>query len=361
MSHFSLLVITDSHPTEADLSKILMPWHQFECTGIDEHIQDIDKTDELRENYQKNTTKVVVAPDGSKETLFDRAGYYRPQYKRPGAESWMSDAESIPAGYKVVEEPTKDYLTIVEFAENYYSSKPLTEGEERTGGQKFGYTLVDGDGNLIKMIDRTNPNYKWDNWSIGGRYSNRLVSKTGANLNQCKREFMDLEAMRKANVHKYRGYIQQAVNKLVGKGLTKEEILSQWKAFSETHDDKAVTESWRAWLAERPDSDFDEFLEAKYKDTPFYIARSSGVLGALGDGLMGACCPDNEPDPYAWAEKAPALTAFAVVQNGEWHEKGKMGWFGMSFNENPDWDQVFNKVIQDLQPSQWLTLVDCHI
>lgn len=47
MSHFAVLVVTDSKPSAKDLARILLPWHEFECTGLDnKYVVDVDKTNE---------------------------------------------------------------------------------------------------------------------------------------------------------------------------------------------------------------------------------------------------------------------------------------------------------------------------
>lgn len=35
MSHFSVLVITDRVPTDDVLEEVLLPFHEYECTGIE--------------------------------------------------------------------------------------------------------------------------------------------------------------------------------------------------------------------------------------------------------------------------------------------------------------------------------------
>lgn len=60
-----------------------------------------------------------------------------------------------------------------------------------------------------------------------------------------------------------------------------------------------------------------------------------------------------------------AVSTYAVVKDGEWIEKGKMGWFGMSSDGAEDrekWrNEFFERFIMPLDPETWLTCVDCHI
>jgi hypothetical protein len=54
---------------------------------------------------------------------------------------------------------------------------------------------------------------------------------------------------------------------------------------------------------------------------------------------------------------------FALVKDGEWYEKGRMGWWAMVSDEkNEDkWTQEVRDALKDLDPSTALTVVDCHI
>lgn len=57
------------------------------------------------------------------------------------------------------------------------------------------------------------------------------------------------------------------------------------------------------------------------------------------------------------------LVPFAVVTpDGNWHERGKMGWWAMVRDEKPDddWENEVMKLIQSHQDC-WAIGVDCHI
>ena len=61
---------------------------------------------------------------------------------------------------------------------------------------------------------------------------------------------------------------------------------------------------------------------------------------------------DKISPPYAY-----------VDTNGNWYERGKMGWFGISSNDKDkdSWDDEFKKFINNQKKSTIVTLVDCHI
>ena len=57
------------------------------------------------------------------------------------------------------------------------------------------------------------------------------------------------------------------------------------------------------------------------------------------------------------------FSTYAVVKDGEWYEKGKMGWFGMASDEKDrkEWNKEFRQLIADLPDETLLTVLDCHI
>lgn len=57
-------------------------------------------------------------------------------------------------------------------------------------------------------------------------------------------------------------------------------------------------------------------------------------------------------------------TPYAYVDtNGNWYERGEMGWFGASSNDKDEksWNDEFKRFINNQKKSTIVTLVDCHI
>ena len=82
------------------------------------------------------------------------------------------------------------------------------------------------------------------------------------------------------------------------------------------------------------------------------------VSGRWRGGIPGDKVKMSEVDidtidtPYAF-----------VTTDGEWVERGEMGWFGISSNEmnEDEWDAKFREYLKTLDKDIILTLVDCHI
>lgn len=57
------------------------------------------------------------------------------------------------------------------------------------------------------------------------------------------------------------------------------------------------------------------------------------------------------------------IIPFALIINGKWYEKGKMGWWGFVSDkkEENEWEDEFRKLIDNLPNETLITIVDCHI
>ena len=61
---------------------------------------------------------------------------------------------------------------------------------DKEDAHEYGYAIVQ-DGKLIKAVNRTNPNKKWDWYQVGGRWGNSLKLKDGAYTDSAKIKDID--------------------------------------------------------------------------------------------------------------------------------------------------------------------------
>lgn len=57
------------------------------------------------------------------------------------------------------------------------------------------------------------------------------------------------------------------------------------------------------------------------------------------------------------------LKTFAILKDGNWYERGEMGWWGVVHDEKDEkkWDEEFSKLIADLPDDTLISIYDCHI
>lgn len=287
MSHFALLVIGEN------IEKQLRPFHEFECTGIDdEFVVDVDQTSDVLAHAAKEGESLQSALE------------------------WFGLEERVVSSESEV---------------------------DREKAHKYGYAIM-RDGVLVKAVDRTNPGKKWDWWVIGGRYSNRLLLKgTGREADSALVGEVDFKAMR----------------------ARQEEYGRQWwTGIREALGDAPEPDSWGTVL-ERNQGDYDK-TRAEYNAQPALVAYAAQ---ARAKNLFPWLEPEEWRRAYQPLERTldyyrrRALSAFAVLKDGQWCERGEMGWFGVVHDEKDEgaWEREFHALVEGLSPDTRITIVDCHI
>ena len=187
-----------------------------------------------------------------------------------------------------------------EWASKYLNAET---DEDFYNTQRYEDSEYDEDGNELSTY---NPKSKWDWYSIGGRWSDRLKLK-------------------EPDENGYR-YCDYAKMKDIDFGIDGEK-------YNECY------EWWKVHV-EGSDKDWDSFYKKSY-------------------------FTDTYRDANDYATRQAQFSTFALVTpDGEWHEKGEMGWFGCS-DETPDeareWDENYMSFIENADPEHYFVMVDCHI
>lgn len=317
MSHFSVMVVTDSEPTEETLAEIMQPYHEFECTGIDDkYVQSINVIDEAKAAY----VKYVDTKNPASFLVWVKEWY--------GLKSVYSDSE-------------------IDLEEQH----------------KYGFVRVDVDGEVLQVIDRTNPNRKWDYWRVGGRYRSKLQVKeeaTSAVSTEPSWEWerqdevpdgfdsacvadIDWDKMKAVAVQARTTWVDECITKC---GMSRDAFGAACQLHKEVH---------AKWM-ELPANDRPRGTEY------FQWLRDAGYTNVAEAHSNNFEIPEiGEQTLDEWINSAPPLTAFAVVKDGNWYQKGQMGWWACVSDEDDQWDVKFNELVASLQPEQWITFLDCHI
>jgi len=402
MSHFTVLVIGPDH------EQALAPFHEFECTGRDdEFVVDVDKTEEARAGYEKDTER-MVEKDGVRVSAYDDQFYRDPtdaEIKKHGpffgsgggggisytSQDWgdgkghRAKVLDVPEGWEEVTVPTSETRSFVAWCEDYYGWTSVKHGEEPTEEQKYGYVQLDENGEGVKCIDRTNPNAKWDWYVIGGRWCGYFPLKDGAKgiagqgagaahdvrpdpgtADQLRKDAVDFEKARDDAEEKGR------------------ERFAKWQAVFEKHGKPEL--SWPQTYAkieaeitelEAQGTAKEEVPDPKDPDSTIHRAglvrhtwreryREQAAIAAYREVDVWTSPVEEfgyDEDAYAQSCRNRALVPFAIVKDGKWFAKGDMGWWGAVSDERvqEEWNEEVSRLYDDLPPDTLLTLVDCHI
>lgn len=378
MSHFTVLVIGQ------DPEKQLQPFHQYECTDTnDQYVQDVDQTAENRAEYETATASMVKVPAGAivtpntyglathpvHGTLVSR---YADIFKAPNPEydenvNFFSRAPEtifhLPDGYEEMEVPKKEIMTFLEFVQEDHSDRapiPLGQEPDREDKDQWGYVLLDENGDVAKVVRRTNPNYKWDWYSLGGRWSGFFKMKPGASAVVGRPGLMTPKAED--------GTADQAFKVDIDfDGMRAD---AEAKAAVKYDAIRAIIEP------HLPATPWPE-LRAKYQgETPEFEGGIEAARNAYHEqpavkALAGA-------EEYRWEDIEPFLaeraehirlaglqscSTFAVLKDGVWHERGSMGWWGCVSDEKDTdtWLTELGKLVAELPDDTLLSIYDCHI
>jgi hypothetical protein len=192
---------------------------------------------------------------------------------------------------------------------------------EHGDGQDFDEFVKDWCGarkNAEGMYGRmTNPRAKWDWWVIGGRWPNELKLKNNSGeVNTTFAGKVDWEAMRQQSTD----YATERYHKW--------QKLPDKNSVSEKEYRQALLDSSLFWL---PVDERDDLITLSQEQ---YVEKYGQVK---------------------------ALTFAFVDCEGGWNERAHMGWFGVTYDEQPDYDKIWWQFVESLPADQRVYVIDCHI
>ena len=313
MSHFVVLVVGPDPEAQ------LQPYHEFECTGtIDQYVQSVDVLEEARASWE---------PDESYPTL----------------ESYLVGHYCLP-------------LAVEDFP-------PDLEDDNM-----FGWYRLNGKGDVIEAFQRTNPNKHWDWYQVGGRWRGFFTLKDN--------RAGELGTPSMAALLLDKNYEAPSENRAD----------SCLKGNVDIDAMRSIAESEAAMLYDRVHNLWENRVEGpcpKHSPWPEVRARheadGTGIEAAREEyGSQPAVqevrsCKTTmweEPDAflvdraaYLKAARDSAISTFAIIKDGQWYERGSMGWWGIVTDGKSDdeWNAKFSELFDSLPDDALLTIVDCHI
>ena len=303
MSHFTVVVIGEEHERQ------LAPYHEFECTGTDdEYVQDVDITDQIRERAKSSS-------------LTDALEYH-------GLGRAVSDEADV----------------------------------EKAGAHKYGYAVV-RDGELIRAVDRTNPDKKWDWYVMGGRWSGYFPLKEGSTAVLGRSGTFDNKPDERAGDQARLAQIDVERARCEA-GQRGAYVFDKWR---EVFLRCGKPEGWDT-VRDRVCGKGDRFGRELIPAARDIYQGQPAIKGARNIQELVWGCPVDEygydRDGYIQELSNNALVPFAVVKDGKWHAKADMGWWAFTSNHtctDKEWAERFHGLLGDLPPETLLTMVDCHI
>jgi hypothetical protein len=353
MSHFTVLVIGD------DPEEQLAPFHEFECTGNDDqYVQDIDETAELWEKYNKETSTCLRDSEGKLHSFFDEDGNWKEKFSIPDTRDSFGHRRTYftPNGYEKVDVPTPQIQSFTDFIEGWSGQTvvPFGKSPDLEKEHKYGYVLVDEAGNVTKVIDRTNPNKKWDWYQLGGRWTGFFQLKQGTRGKTGKPGFMTPQAEV--------GFADQARKRDIDfeamRNEAAETAREDYRDFHLLIGDLPKPESWST-IRDRYEPDYATARNVYGEQIVVRLLQNS-------EKFRWEDNPERyfvTEDEFAQSARDSAISTFAVLKDGQWYERGSMGWWGCVSDEKEqgNWDREFSKLLDEVDNNTLLSVYDCHI
>lgn len=199
-----------------------------------------------------------------------------------------------------------------------------------------------------------NPRSRWDWFAVGGRWTGFYKLKRGA------RGLTGEPGLRTEKAKP--GYADQCFKRDVDvEGMRVEAEIAAATRYDAAHRIIAgrVVKPWSEFLKER-DAGTLTIDEAR---TRYHAQEVVKAFEAAGREWAFVEIEPLLVERAAYLQRArdDALTTFAVLQDGEWHEQGRMGWFGLVADEQDDWAADYAQRFDALPGDALLTIVDVHI
>ncbi len=359
-----------------------------------------DRIPEL-EKVLKSIENIIVPQVSSHEVLIDTVKTLHkdsPFGHGPNCKGFEKALEDFKASLKTRQRPySEEYGNIQKFAKEYY-------GYHENDGA-YGYYH--------------NPDAKWDWFQVGGRWTGyfklkpvillqdktSIMTEFGFGIG----EFDSLVHLYQVNpvkfqtiVSKYNGKEKEITDaierylapvlpehKVGGSGVFGNKPKKGWadscrmrdidiegmyeesmKEAAETYDKlEEVTEglvlppTWESVRESYSEEDIDKARE-EYRNIPYNKAINKANLNPWdSEAAEYYFINDGGRERFIENAKCKSIVPFAVLMDGEWHEKGEMGWFGMTMNEKSvyDWVAKFTELWESLPEGTLVTAVDAHI
>lgn len=332
MSHYTCLVVGDNPEDQ------LIPFQENNMgTCPKEYLEFKDIEDESRKDYEKDTTNCFVSPTGEIRSMFDE------EFRNPEYEVFSIDNKVEkyipPAGWHHEDVPVKTlYPTFEEYMENYCGNKK----DEVLG--RYGYW--------------ENPNAKWDWYQLGGRWGGFFTNKDGEEVDTELIENIDFKTKWAEN-YKLAVRVFNHVQKFI-KGTP---TLTPWNEIREEEKEKGEDghiERAREIYRVQPRAKALEEMQTEMRNNrERYSEEMHNHVGWLSDYEDF----NKDRETYAKDYADNCQKTFAVLMDGRWHERGKMGWWACVSDEKDreTWSSIWDNIINKLPKDTRLSVYDCHI
>lgn len=235
------------------------------------------------------------------------------------------------------------------YQENNMGDCPQEYLEFFEGSEEDGYDFDELEG---KYGYWENPNAKWDYYQVGSRWSGFLKIKPeftrfyeSDKVDSALKEHIDFEGMMdEAGEHARKEYKQVA------------EYLQKYGEGHKKWDDYYLTK-----VEDENDSMTISQAREEYHTQP--SVKNKREIGEQGIWINIDDYVGITEEQYVDNARKQSVRTFAILKEGKWAERGKMGWWACVTNEKDKetWESIYHNILNSTEDHERITIVDCHI
>jgi hypothetical protein len=199
-----------------------------------------------------------------------------------------------------------------------------------------------------------NPNAKWDEYKIGGRWAESLILK----------DDKERTAVALAGDIDWGKILDEQISSEMEVYHAFQKCLAKVpRIIPDTKLNSMLAETHKTY-------EDNEYCNAAFKNAKdCTMARMTVTLLARSGIYLRNTFQENADllykteEEYCGAFNGQALTYAFIDADGKWCQRGEMGWWGMDDKSKgmPDYDATFWEFIRSLPDDQMVFIVDCHI
>ena len=308
MSHFTVAVFTDGTKS---LEELLAPYQENNMGDCPkEYLAFHDEEDSYLKEYEEDGLEMIKTPNEELIYTWDNSlrkiqDSFRTKDLRVDKNEYIKKLNEM--GYKEVFVKYKEkYPTFEEFVRDFHGRE---ERDPET--KRYGYW--------------ENPNRKWDWYQLGGRWQGSLLVKDDSEHSVGSLGLMTQpRELYNPAPEGYKWVDQAKVGDI------------EWDLMAELNKKEAINRWEEAEKDPKQDTNYRYFMYGIKKDM-----TKEDYISSIADNF----------ETYA-----------VLTTDGKWHEKGKMGWFGISTDEKQGWSESYKEsFIKNADPNWTISIVDCHI
>jgi len=247
-------------------------------------------------------------------------------------------------------------ITLAQFVDAYNARYNSDPSESRA--------QVDAESGRVYQMSVSNPDAKWDWWTIGGRWRGHFIAVEKMSSDDAQLVLLSESAWMNENLTLAERACDGGPIRLLDFDAMRADAVRKAEERCATYE-RAIEGtpdaiSWSDMLAAH--DDVDEARE-RYREQPRVQA-----LAAAFDKFSFGCKIDEFKwgrDIYVERARLSAVPGYAyLTYDDEWLSPGDMGWFGLSSDtveSREAYDVAVNGRIASVDPNTVIVLVDCHI